>query len=78
MESAVSIVYLSGGQEMLVLSRKVGEKIYIGDDIIITVVKIDRNKVRIGIEASKKTLINREEVQDKINAGEPHLLKKIS
>ena len=36
---------------MLVLSRKLGEKIFIGDNICITVVDIDRGKIRLGIEA---------------------------
>ena len=36
---------------MLVLSRKLGEKILIGDSIVLTVVKIDRNQIRLGIEA---------------------------
>jgi carbon storage regulator len=36
---------------MLVLSRKYGQKFRIGDDIMITIVKVDRNSVRIGIEA---------------------------
>lgn len=36
---------------MLVLSRKLGEKIYINDNICITVVDIDRGKIRLGIKA---------------------------
>ena len=40
---------------MLVLSRKLGEKIVIGDNIVVTVVKIDRNQIRIGIEAPARS-----------------------
>lgn len=47
---------------MLVLSRKLGEKILIGDGIVMTVVKIDRNQVRLGIEAPADVPIYREEI----------------
>ena len=47
---------------MLVLSRKLGEKIVIGDNIVVTVVKIDRNQIRIGIEAPGCVPIYREEI----------------
>jgi carbon storage regulator len=47
---------------MLVLSRKLGEKIVIGDNIVVTVVKIDRNQIRIGIEAPSDVLVYREEI----------------
>ena len=47
---------------MLVLSRKVGEKIYIGDNICITVVDIDRGKIRLGIEAPREMAIYRQEL----------------
>jgi carbon storage regulator len=47
---------------MLVLSRKINEKIMVGDDIIITIVKIDRNQVRIGIEAPGHVPVYREEI----------------
>ena len=47
---------------MLVLSRKLGEKIFIGDNICITVVDIDRGKIRLGIEAPRDVKIFREEL----------------
>ncbi len=47
---------------MLVLSRKVGEKIFINDNICITVVDIDRGKIRLGIEAPRSVPIFRKEL----------------
>jgi carbon storage regulator len=47
---------------MLVLSRKLGEKIIINDNITITVVDIDRGKIRLGIEAPRDVPIFREEL----------------
>ena len=47
---------------MLVLSRKLGEKIFIGDNICITVVDIDRGKIRLGIEAPRTVPIFRQEL----------------
>lgn len=47
---------------MLVLSRKQGERFYIGDDICITVVDVNQGKVRIGVEAPRSIPVNREEI----------------
>lgn len=47
---------------MLVLSRKLNEKIVIDGGIVVTVVKIDRNQVRLGIEAPGNVRIFREEI----------------
>ena len=47
---------------MLVLSRKLNEKIVIDGGIVVTVVKIDRNQVRLGIEAPDNVRIYREEI----------------
>jgi carbon storage regulator len=47
---------------MLVLSRKLGEKIFINDNICITVVDIDRGKIRLGIEAPRDVPIFRQEL----------------
>jgi len=53
---------------MLVLSRKLNEKIVIDGGIVITVVKIDRNQVRIGIEAPGNVPVYREEILPKAHA----------
>ena len=50
------------GYDMLVLSRKLGEKIFIGENICITVVDIDRGKIRLGIEAPRDVPIYRQEL----------------
>jgi carbon storage regulator len=47
---------------MLVLSRKLGQRFQIGHDVRVTIVKIDRNTVRIGIEAPDKVTVYREEI----------------
>ena len=47
---------------MLVLTRKTGERIQVGDSIVVTVVRIQGDKVRIGIEAPRDVQILREEV----------------
>lgn len=52
---------------MLVLTRKRGERIIIGNrEITISIISIDRNDVRIGIDADKKWSVHREEVFDRI------------
>jgi carbon storage regulator len=55
---------------MLVLSRKLGEKIHIGDNICITVVDIDRGKVRLGIEAPRSVPVYRQELLPLTGQGE--------
>ncbi len=51
---------------MLVLTRKVGERIAIGDDIKIVVMQIKGKQVRLGIKASAATVVHREEVYQRI------------
>lgn len=53
---------------MLVLSRKVGERVMVGDKVVITVVRIGPNAVRLGIEAPKDMNIVREELCDGMGA----------
>lgn len=50
------------GKRMLILSRKMEERIIIDNDIVIMVVAIQRDKVRLGIEAPKGVRVDREEV----------------
>ena len=51
---------------MLVLTRKTGESINIGDDVKISIMEIKGRSVRIGIEAPKSMVIHREEIYQKI------------
>ena len=51
---------------MLVLTRKVGEGIAIGDDVKIVVMQIKGKQVRLGIKASPTTAVHREEIYQKI------------
>lgn len=55
---------------MLVLSRKVGERILIGDKILVTVVKIGHGGVRIGVEAPPELAVVREELAKEIEREE--------
>lgn len=57
---------------MLVLNRKNGESICIGEDVIVTVVKIRGDRVRIGIHAPYGKPVHRQEVYDAMKlAGKP-------
>lgn len=55
---------------MLVLSRKAGERIWIGDDISVTVVRITGGGVRIGIEAPHEMPVVREELKEKMEQAD--------
>lgn len=51
---------------MLILTRRAGEAINIGDDIKVIIVGINRGQVRIGIQAPQSVPVHREEVYDRI------------
>jgi carbon storage regulator len=53
---------------VLILTRRPSETICIGDEVRITVLRIEGNQVRIGIEAPKSVPVHREEIYDKIQA----------
>lgn len=51
---------------MLILTRRTGESIMIGDDVVVTVLGVKGNQVRIGVDAPKEMTVNREEVHERI------------
>ena len=51
---------------MLILTRRVGESLMIGDDVTITVLGVKGNQVRIGVKAPKEVAVHREEILDRI------------
>ena len=63
---------------MLVLSRKVGERILIGDNISVTVVRVAQGTVRIGVEAPEDLPIVREEIKDQQRGTGPPARKVAS
>ena len=52
---------------MLILTRRVGESLRIGDDVSVTVLGIKGSQARIGVNAPKSVSVHREEVYDRIN-----------
>ena len=51
---------------MLILTRRVGESLMIGDDVTITVLGVKGNQVRVGVNAPKEVAVHREEILNRI------------
>ena len=54
---------------MLILTRKVGESVLIGDGIKVSVLAVKGNQVRVGIDAPKDVSVHREEVRERLEEG---------
>jgi len=55
---------------MLILTRRVGESVIIGEDVTVTVLGVKGNQVRIGINAPKTVAVHREEIFERIKNGQ--------
>jgi carbon storage regulator len=60
---------------MLILSRKTGEKLMIGDDVELTILGIKGNQVRVGVSAPKDVPVHREEVYLRIQSEKQEVVK---
>ena len=55
---------------MLILTRRVGETLMIGDEVTVTVLGVKGSQVRIGVNAPKEVAVHREEIYERIKAEE--------
>ena len=55
---------------MLILTRRVGESLMVGDEVTVTVLGVKGNQVRIGVDAPRDVAVHREEIFKRIQDGE--------
>ena len=56
---------------MLILTRRIGESVMIGDDVSITVLRVKGNQVRLGVNAPRTVSVQREEIFERIKSEDP-------
>ena len=66
------------GDVMLILTRRVGEALMVGDDTKIVVLGVKGSQIRLGINAPKDIVVHREEIFDKINTKDDSVKIKSS
>jgi carbon storage regulator len=63
---------------MLILTRRVGETVMIGDNVSVTILGVKGNQIRVGVNAPKETPVHREEIYERIHGETKEPLKAAS